>query len=159
MHDPCRASTNRPLSLSLSLSRPHLLLRCFPFHLYVFSISPTLCPSSLLFSPRGIPVDTDTGGARSTRQRVLNGVQRRQRGGYEKEKWKKREKERESASRYVSPLFFFFFFFSSSSKVFLCPSLPPPFKLYNRSLTRCGHSPRSLCLSSSRTFASFLAPL
>lgn len=67
------------LSLCLPLSLPPLSTPCFSFHLYVFNISPTLCPSSLLFSPLGIPVDTDTSGARLTRQRVLNGVQKQQR--------------------------------------------------------------------------------
>lgn len=153
MHDPCRASTNRPLYLSLSPSRPHLL-RCFPFHLYVFSISPTLCPSSLLFSPRGIPVDTDTGGARSTRQRVLNGVQRRQRGGYEKKK--KEEKEREPHVTYL---------LSSSlpPKVFLpfLPPSPPPsssFKLYNRNEALSDADIASVS-SPSPYFRPLLAPL
>lgn len=154
MHDPCRASTNRPLYLFPSPSRPHLL-RCFPFHLYVFSISPTLCPSSLLFSPRGIPVDTDTGGARSTRQRVLNGVQRRQRGGYEK----KRERERESLTLRLSSLLLF-------PQRFFCLSLPPfhlppPLKLYNRNeaLSDADIAPAASVSFPSPYFRPLLAPL
>lgn len=49
---------------------------------------PSFPPS--LFSPRGILVDTDTGGARSTRQRVLKGVQKWRRGAGDDEKEKKR---------------------------------------------------------------------
>ena len=121
------------LSLALPLSLPPLSTPCFSFHLYVFNISPTLCPFSLLFSPLGIPVDTDTSGARLTRQRVLNGVQKQQRdpgGGYEK---------RERVVLFSLPLIFLVL--SVCFPSFLLSSLPFPtfplslLKLYNRNGT------------------------
>lgn len=48
-------------------------------------------PPPSLFSPRGILVDTDTGGARSTRQRVLKGVQKWRRVAGDDAKEKKNE--------------------------------------------------------------------
>lgn len=54
------------------------------FALCMFSNPSSLLPFSPLFSlHEGIPVDTDTAGARSTRQRVLNGVQKWRRGAGE----------------------------------------------------------------------------
>jgi len=57
---------------------PRLLFSCSS----LCSATPRFSPwPPHLFSPRGILVDTDTGGARSTRQRVLKGVQKWRRGG------------------------------------------------------------------------------
>lgn len=80
-HEICRESASRPMLLSFYLPDP--LSFYFPSSLFLFPsrfppCSATLfpLPSQPLFSPRDTPVDTDTGGARSTRQRVLNGVQK-----------------------------------------------------------------------------------
>lgn len=94
-HEICRESANRPIFFSFYLPDPLPFYFSIPLSLsFSFSsvCSATLfpLPSQPLFSLRDTPVDTDTGGARSTRQRVLNGVQKWWRGAGDDAKKKKK---------------------------------------------------------------------